>query len=168
MVSAFNKACLHLSNALDDPFHNCVSIERPDIKSQFNTVLYQLLLDPSERVCFEAILCILGKHDNAEKYALYLIFLLDLCSTSIILLHGCSCLKALLSLVPGLLFIYYRTEERAAGWYRLTREILKLPEAPSNSKDKSQKTRRPQALIKLVMRRSIKLFPLSPYFYGGA
>ncbi|OMO57848.1 hypothetical protein CCACVL1_25678 [Corchorus capsularis] len=86
--------------------------ERPDIKSQFNAVLYQLLLDPSERVCFEAILCILGKHDNTE-----------------------------------------RTEERAAGWYRLTREILKLPEAPSTSKDKAQKTRRPQPLIKLVMRR---------------
>ncbi|XP_022731492.1 uncharacterized protein LOC111286003 isoform X3 [Durio zibethinus] len=86
--------------------------ERSDIKSQFNSVLYQLLLDPSERVCFEAILCILGKHDNAET-----------------------------------------TEERAAGWYRLTREILKLPEAPSNSKDKSQKTRRSQPLIKLVMRR---------------
>lgn len=89
--------------------------ERPDIKSQFNSVLYQLLLDPSERVCFEAILCVLGKQDNAE-----------------------------------------RTEERAAGWYRLTREILKLPEAPSlkeTSKDKAQKTRRPQPLIKLVMRR---------------
>ncbi|XP_048435502.1 uncharacterized protein LOC103965049 isoform X2 [Pyrus x bretschneideri] len=89
--------------------------ERPDIRSQFNSVLYQLLLDPSERVCFEAILCILGKHDNAES-----------------------------------------SEERAAGWYRLTREILKLPEAPSvkdSSKDKSQKTRRPQPLIKLVMRR---------------
>ncbi|KAJ9145637.1 hypothetical protein P3X46_027999 [Hevea brasiliensis] len=101
--------------------------ERPDIKSQFNSVLYQLLLDPSERVCFEAILCVLGKCDNTE-----------------------------------------RTEERAAGWYRLTREILKLPEAPSvsskgstaesndsskASKDKSQKTRRPQPLIKLVMRR---------------
>jgi len=65
-------------------------------------------------------------------------------------------------------FQYYRTEERAAGWYRLTREILKLPEAPSlsskgssadsndmskASKDKSHKTRRPQPLIKLVMRR---------------
>ncbi|KAM6548492.1 hypothetical protein CsatB_020168 [Cannabis sativa] len=90
--------------------------ERPDIKSQFNSVLYQLLLDPSERVCFEAILCVLGKHDNAAE----------------------------------------RTEERAAGWYRLTREILKLPEAPSlkeAAKDKSQKTRRPQPLIKLVMRR---------------
>ncbi|KAF9663029.1 hypothetical protein SADUNF_Sadunf18G0115700 [Salix dunnii] len=101
--------------------------ERPDIKSQFNSVLYQLLLDPSERVCFEAIFCVLGKHDNTE-----------------------------------------RTEERAAGWYRLTREILKLPEAPSlsskgssadsndmskASKDKSHKTRRPQPLIKLVMRR---------------
>ncbi|GKV00397.1 hypothetical protein SLEP1_g13090 [Rubroshorea leprosula] len=86
--------------------------ERPDIRSQFNSVLYQLLLDPSERVCFEAILCILGKYDNTE-----------------------------------------RTEERATGWYRLTREILKLPEPPSSSKDKSQKTRRPQPLIKLVMRR---------------
>lgn len=103
--------------------------ERPDIKSQFNSVLYQLLLDPSERVCFEAILCVLGKSDNAE-----------------------------------------RTEERAAGWYRVTREILKLPEAPSVSskgadddtkdslppkaaKEKSPKTRRPQPLFKLVMRR---------------
>ncbi|KAM1392504.1 hypothetical protein ACFX2I_020074 [Malus domestica] len=89
--------------------------ERPDIKSQFNSVLYQLLLDPSERVCFEAILCILGKHDSAE-----------------------------------------RAEDRGTGWYRLTREILKFPEAPSgkgSSKDKSHKTRRPQPLIKLVMRR---------------
>ncbi|XP_027175218.1 uncharacterized protein LOC113774796 [Coffea eugenioides] len=101
--------------------------DRPDIRSQFSSVLYQLLLDPSERVCFEAILCVLGKLDNAE-----------------------------------------RTEERAAGWYRLTREILKLPEAPSvketkadskdaapakSSKEKSSKTKRPQPLIKLVMRR---------------
>ncbi|CAK9165951.1 unnamed protein product, partial [Ilex paraguariensis] len=101
--------------------------ERPDIKSQFNSVLYQLLLDPSERVFFEAVLCVLGKFDGAE-----------------------------------------RTEERAAGWYRLTREILKLPEAPSvkdsngeskdavppkASKDNSRKTRRSQPLIKLVMRR---------------
>ncbi|PIA64178.1 hypothetical protein AQUCO_00201452v1 [Aquilegia coerulea] len=104
--------------------------ERPDIKSQFSSVLYQLLLDPSERVCFEAILCVLGKFDNTE-----------------------------------------RTEERAGGWYRLTREILKLPEAPSvtlkesiddakdalppkSAKDKaSHKTRRPQPLVKLVMRR---------------
>ncbi|KAL5721502.1 hypothetical protein ACHQM5_005141 [Ranunculus cassubicifolius] len=104
--------------------------ERPDIKSQFSSVLYQLLLDPSERVCFEAILCVLGKFDNTE-----------------------------------------RSEERAAGWYRLTREILKLPEAPSvslketidgpkdalppkSAKDKpSHKARRPQPLVKLVMRR---------------
>lgn len=111
--------------------------ERPDIKSEFNSLLYQLLLDPSERVCFEAILCILGKFDSSE-----------------------------------------RTEERAAGWYRLTREILKLPDAPSVSSkdtkkdakkdakgeakdapppkattDKSRKIRRPQPLIKLVMRR---------------
>uniref|UniRef100_A0A2P2LHX4 Uncharacterized protein n=1 Tax=Rhizophora mucronata TaxID=61149 RepID=A0A2P2LHX4_RHIMU len=99
--------------------------ERPDIKSQFNSVLYQLLLDPSDRVCFEAILCVLGKSDGTE-----------------------------------------RTEERAAGWYRLTREILKLPEAPSvgskgssadsidtSKASKDKKTRRPQPLIKLVMRR---------------
>ncbi|KAJ8642448.1 hypothetical protein MRB53_019142 [Persea americana] len=104
--------------------------ERPDIKSQFTSVLYQLLLDPSDRVCFEAILCVLGKFDNTE-----------------------------------------RTEERAAGWIRLTREILKLPEAPSmsskennvQSKDAlppksandkpASKLRRPQLLIKLVMRR---------------
>lgn len=101
--------------------------ERPDVRSQFNSLLYQLLLDPSERVCFEAILCVLGKSDNSE-----------------------------------------RTEERAAGWYRLSREILKLPDAapvkdsgseakdavpPKSSKDKSAKSRRPQPLIKLVMRR---------------
>lgn len=103
--------------------------DRGDVKSWFNSVLFQLLLDPSERVCFEAILCVLGKFDNAES-----------------------------------------TEERANGWLRLTREILKLPEAPSVSskdsgveskdglppkatKDKSPKTRRPQPLIKLVMRR---------------
>ena len=49
----------------------CVSTERPDIRSQFNSVLYQLLLDPSERVCFEAILCVLGKSDNAERYVIY-------------------------------------------------------------------------------------------------
>lgn len=104
--------------------------ERPDIKSQFMSVLYQLLLDPSDRVCFEAVLCVLGKFDSTE-----------------------------------------RTEERAAGWIRLTREILKLPEAPSvlskenntQSKDAlppkptsekpASKLRRPQPLIKLVMRR---------------
>ncbi|KAJ6826740.1 uncharacterized protein M6B38_370515 [Iris pallida] len=100
--------------------------ERPDIKSQFTSVLYQLLLDPSDKVCFEAIMCILGKSDTAE-----------------------------------------RTEERAAGWIQLTREILKLPEAPSVSSkefspkdalppkksDKSSKSRHPQPLIKLVMRR---------------
>ncbi|RAL48180.1 hypothetical protein DM860_005604 [Cuscuta australis] len=117
---ALAKLCHTISRAraLDD---------RPDIRSQFNSLLYQLLLDPSEKVCFEAIICVLGKFDNAE-----------------------------------------RTEDRAAGWYRLTREILKLPEAPSmketkpeskdtvppkSAKDKSQKTRRPQPLIKLVMRR---------------
>ncbi|KAL3622797.1 hypothetical protein CASFOL_033405 [Castilleja foliolosa] len=66
--------------------------ERPDIKSQFNSLLYQLLLDPSERVCFEAILCVLGKFDNSE-----------------------------------------RTEERAGGWYRLSREILKLPDSSSKN-----------------------------------
>ncbi|GJU93816.1 SH3 domain-containing protein [Tanacetum coccineum] len=87
--------------------------ERPDIKSLFTSLLYQLLLDPSDRVCFEAILCVLGKSDTGD-----------------------------------------RTEERALGWYRLTREVLKAPEAPSvKDKDKASKTRRPQLLIKLVMRR---------------
>lgn len=54
-----------------------------------------------------------------------------------------------------LMFTLFRTEERGAGWYRLTREILKLPEASSkeSSKDKSKKIKRPQPLIKLVMRR---------------
>lgn len=66
-------------------------------------------------------------------------------------------------------FVHQRTEERAAGWIRLTREILKLPEAPSvtskdksdnglppkQTKEKASKTRRPQPLIKLVMRRFI-------------
>ncbi|CAG7909715.1 unnamed protein product [Brassica rapa] len=44
--------------------------ERPDIRSHFNSILYQLLLDPSERVCYEAILCILGKYDNTERHGL--------------------------------------------------------------------------------------------------
>ncbi|WOL18057.1 hypothetical protein Cni_G26850 [Canna indica] len=99
--------------------------ERPDIKTQFSYLLYQLLLDPSDRVCFEAILCVLGKFDNTE-----------------------------------------RTEERAAGWIRLTREVLKFPEAPSvtlkdtdnptakvNHEKPASKAKRPQPLIKLVMRR---------------
>ncbi|KAL6907590.1 hypothetical protein ACP4OV_002629 [Aristida adscensionis] len=94
--------------------------QRPDIKSQYSSLLYQLLLDPSDRVCFEAIQCVLGKVDNTES-----------------------------------------TEDRAGGWIRLTREILKLPEAPSvaskgvlsKSNEKSSKARRPQPLIKLVMRR---------------
>ncbi|KAJ4814626.1 SH3 domain-containing protein [Rhynchospora pubera] len=87
--------------------------ERPDIKAEFTNLLYQLLLDPSDRVCFEAILCVLGKVDSSE-----------------------------------------RTEDRAAGWIRLTREILKLPEAPSvKDKEKHSKARRPQPLIKLVLRR---------------
>lgn len=47
--------------------------ERPDIKAQFLSLLYQLLLDPSDRVCFEAILCVLGKFDNTERYDLYLL-----------------------------------------------------------------------------------------------
>nr|VDD31663.1 unnamed protein product [Brassica oleracea] len=102
--------------------------ERPDIRSHFNSILYQLLLDPSERVCYEAILCILGKYDNTER-------------------HGfCDFAFSLFILLIG-----FETDERASGWYRLTREILKLPEAPS--KDKSNKTKRPQPLIKLVMRR---------------
>lgn len=42
--------------------------ERPDIKSQYSSLLYQLLLDPSDRVCFEAINCVLGKGDNTERY----------------------------------------------------------------------------------------------------
>ncbi|XP_074578374.1 uncharacterized protein LOC141834884 [Curcuma longa] len=98
--------------------------ERPDITSQFSSLLYQLLLDPSDRVCFEAILCVLGKFDNTE-----------------------------------------RTEERAAGWIRLTREVLKLPDAPSvklketdnptakANIEKPSKAKRPQPLIKLSMRR---------------
>lgn len=71
---------------------------------------------------------------------------------------------------------HYRTEERAGGWYRLTREILKVPDAPSAkdvnieakdaippkpTKDKAKKTRRPQLLIKLVMRRFTLLFTVS-------
>ncbi|XP_062210700.1 uncharacterized protein LOC133912127 [Phragmites australis] len=94
--------------------------QRPDIKSQYSSLLYQLLLDPSDRVCFEAIHCVLGKADNTES-----------------------------------------TEDRAGGWIRLTREILKLPEAPSvaskgvlsKSNEKSSTARRPQRLIQLVMRR---------------
>ncbi|KVI11863.1 Armadillo-type fold [Cynara cardunculus var. scolymus] len=41
--------------------------ERMDIKSQFNVLLYQLLIDPSDTVCFAAITCALGKSDNADR-----------------------------------------------------------------------------------------------------
>lgn len=44
-----------------------VLAERPEVKAQFTTILYQLLLDPSERVCFEAISCVLGKFDASER-----------------------------------------------------------------------------------------------------
>jgi hypothetical protein len=44
-----------------------VYAERSDIKSQYSYLLYQLLLDPSDRVCFEAIHCVLGKVDNTER-----------------------------------------------------------------------------------------------------
>ena len=78
---------------------------------------------------------------------------------SCLMLFSCPYFEAL-AVSINLDATYCRTEERAAGWYRLTREILKLPEAPSlkeTSKDKAQKTRRPQPLIKLVMRRLIAL-----------
>ncbi|KAJ7571646.1 hypothetical protein O6H91_01G170400 [Diphasiastrum complanatum] len=111
--------------------------ERMDLRSQFTTLLYQLLLDPSERVCFEAITCILGKFDSHES-----------------------------------------SEERAAGWALLTSAILKFPDPSAQpSKDSSAtqgsdgstasndsvakfpkdrpapRPRRPQPLIRLVMRR---------------
>ncbi|KAL3696977.1 hypothetical protein R1sor_011053 [Riccia sorocarpa] len=110
--------------------------EKPDLKSHFRTILYQLLLDPSERVCFEAIDCILGKVDGSEG-----------------------------------------TEIRARGWAHLITAILRFPEpAPVPNKDGTPKDgvaapgkegmppkvpkdrqaprpRRPQPLIKLVMRR---------------
>jgi hypothetical protein len=60
---------LEVCDDLISILHACT--ERPDIRSQFNSVLYQLLLDPSERVCFEAILCVLGKYDSAERCDLY-------------------------------------------------------------------------------------------------
>jgi hypothetical protein len=40
------------------------------MKAEFSNLLYQLLLDPSDRVCFEAILCVLGKVDSSERYLL--------------------------------------------------------------------------------------------------
>ncbi|XP_024525120.1 uncharacterized protein LOC9633241 [Selaginella moellendorffii] len=108
--------------------------EVPDLRSQFTTILYQLLLDPSERVCFEAISCILGKFSNTESSA-----------------------------------------ERANGWTVLASAILRFPDTSFNPlKDNSPikdggsqdgqpaklprdrtmpRPRRPQALIKLVMRR---------------
>ncbi|CAM6094529.1 unnamed protein product [Calypogeia fissa] len=107
--------------------------EKPDLKAHFRTILYQLLLDPSERVCFEAITCILGKVEGNES-----------------------------------------TEVRARGWAHLITAILKFPEPPpipkkdgakdgTESKDgvpprvpkerQAPRPRRPQPLIKLVMRR---------------
>lgn len=58
-----------------------VLAERPEVKTQFTTILYQLLLDPSERVCFEAITCILGKFDATERCVL-LSFTFLVCSST--------------------------------------------------------------------------------------
>ncbi|KAL7590700.1 hypothetical protein Lser_V15G38237 [Lactuca serriola] len=44
-----------------------VALARADIKSQFNDLLYQLIIDRSATVCFEAIACALGKSDNADR-----------------------------------------------------------------------------------------------------
>lgn len=122
--------------------------ERPDLKTQYQTILYQLLLDPSERVCFEAIMCILGKFDNNE-----------------------------------------RLEERAGGWAMLTTAILKFPDAPLPAANNplqgkdgnvlppkapkerpASRPRRPQALIKLVMRRLEAAFrsPSRPVLHAAA
>lgn len=98
---------------------------------------------------------------KAEVHAIEKFYFIDF---SLLCIHAC------LNLCMVLLFVLFRTEERAGGWYRVTREILKLPEAPSVSskgadddskdslppkaaKEKSPKTRRPQPLFKLVMRR---------------
>lgn len=73
-------------NALDreNNLSLCICTERPDIKSEFNSVLYQLLLDPSERVCFEAIQCILGKHDNTDRYMCIFLKFIGFLSTLLI------------------------------------------------------------------------------------
>lgn len=74
---------------------NVVRAERPDIKSQFNSMLYQLLLDPSERVCFEAILCVLGKFDNAERYCTNVLLHIAL---SLSYIYGCMVAKTMVLL----------------------------------------------------------------------
>ncbi|CAA0842172.1 SH3 domain-containing protein [Striga hermonthica] len=106
---ALAKLCHSVSkaNALD---------ERPDIKSQFDPLICQLLLDPSGRVCLEAILCVVGIFENLE-------------SGEVLKLPNSSSLKDLTS------------EDKDS--------------VPAKAKiDKSSKTRHPQPLIKLVMRRS--------------
>lgn len=49
---------------------NYMHSEVPELKSQFTSILYQLILDPCDRVCFEAIMCVLGKSDGTERYFL--------------------------------------------------------------------------------------------------
>lgn len=103
------------------------------------------------------VLCIL----NQSKFILIDIVLFDC-------FHACTC-DDLFTLTC----VYCRTEDRAAGWILLTREILELPETssvsgkeyqtkdtlpPKPTKDKrSSKLKRPQPLIKLVMRRFINI-----------
>jgi hypothetical protein len=149
--------------------------ERPEVKSQFTTILYQLLLDPSERVCFEAISCVLGKFDASERY----IWIIA-CPYSLFPSLFCSEPTAEVLVCDLFLSICLRLcslEDRANGWVLLTTAILKFPEPPSlpakdasggAGKDSATKEgipprgpkdrqaprpRRPQPLIKLVMRR---------------
>lgn len=62
----FKLICMHLSFDVWC-LKSYLNAEMPDSKSQFTHLLYQLLLDPSERVCFEALLCLLGKFDNTDR-----------------------------------------------------------------------------------------------------
>lgn len=122
--------------------------ERPDLKSQYQTILYQLLLDPSERVCFEAIMCILGKFDNNERleeraggWAMV---------TTAILKFPDAPLPP-----PG------NSQQAKDG----------NPPRPKAPKDRpASRPRRPQALFKLVMRRLESAFrsPSRPVLHAAA
>ncbi|KAL3533197.1 hypothetical protein ACH5RR_006718 [Cinchona calisaya] len=132
--------------ALSDPYAVAMALgklvqpgDQPDVSSQFSSILYQLLLDPSERVCFEAILCVLGKIDNAERFN----FLQDNPDLRLKIT-----VNATINMIIPMLEIRENIRENTnpspkrrgtSCWMvRLTREIIKLPEAPSVKETKSE------------------------------
>ncbi|KAH7351861.1 hypothetical protein KP509_19G017700 [Ceratopteris richardii] len=122
--------------------------ERPDIRSQYQTILYQLLLDPSERVCFEAIMCILGKFDSNER--------LEERAGGWVMLT-----TAILKFPDAPAPVSNSSQQAKDG--------AGVPSKAAKERPASR-PRRPQALFKLVMRRLESAFrsPIRPVLHAAA